>query len=268
MTDGHIQSFAIPPPVPAVPFCLIPSLSVPFLNHLTMSILSIHLGSCAYTPEDPATVLAKTAPSSIDQLDFVVDAAELSISTVYDPMALSGWVSVLRPGATVSVRVQGEAVDLQPVHTSFLLAGLVSVSERREEDGSRVLTATKKETVSSGAPLKKVTVNILSDDKNDLIDEDGLLEEDGNGLLAPPPAMSEAAAAATDDCGGRKACDNCTCGRAEQEAGSEQPKQIATSSCGKCALGDAFRCASCPYLGKPAFKPGEEHLVLDLTDDF
>jgi hypothetical protein len=229
-----------------------------------MSSLSILLGSCTDAPEDPATVLAKTAPSSIDQLDFVVDAAELA--TVYDPMALSGWVSVLRPGATVSVRVQGEAADLQPIHTSFLLAGLVTVSERREEDGSRVLTATKKETVSSGAPLKKVTLNILNEDNNDLIDEDGLLEEDGNGLLAPPPAMSEAAAA--DDCGGRKACDDCTCGRAEQEAGSEQPKQIATSSCGKCGLGDAFRCASCPYLGKPAFKPGEEHLVLDLTDDF
>ena len=225
------------------------------------SNLSIRLGNSA--PEDPATVLAKTSPSSIDELDIVVDSAELS--TVYDPMALSGWVSVLRPGATVSVHVQGEAVDLQPIHTSFLLAGLVRVTERREEDGSRVLTATRKETVSNGVPLKKI--NFLSDDNNDLIDEDGLLEEGGNGLLAPPPAMSEAAATATNDCGGRKACDNCTCGRAEQEVGSKQPKQIATSSCGKCALGDAFRCASCPYLGKPAFKPGEEHLVLDLTDD-
>ena len=113
--------------------------------------------------------------------------------------------------------------------------------------------------------MKKVA--LMNSVDNGLIDEDGLLDEDAHGLLAPPLAMSEAAASA-NDCGGRKACDDCTCGRKEQEAGMAPPKQIKTSSCGNCAKGNAFRCAPCPYLGKPAFKLGEEHLVLDLMDDF
>ena len=190
----------------------------------------------------------------------------------------------------------GGGVDLAPVNDSFVLAGLGSESERRDGP-DRILTARKKNqepASNKSAPIKlnlggglssAVKINLNDgdddDDDDDMVDEEDLWAEEGaGGVLAPPPAVDAAArAAAADDCGGRKACDDCTCGRAEQEAmeraagggaavaDENRPKQVPSSSCGNCAKGDAFRCAGCPYLGKPAFKPGEEHLVLDLADD-
>ncbi|NXA41606.1 CPIN1 protein, partial [Eudromia elegans] len=108
----------------------------------------------------------------------------------------------------------------------------------------------------AAAKLWTLSANDMNDDEMDLMDSDELL--DSEDLKKPDP--SSLRAPSCKDMGKKKACKNCTCGLAEeleQEKRSSQPK----SACGNCYLGDAFRCASCPYLGMPAFKPGEKILL-------
>ncbi|XP_013778521.1 anamorsin homolog [Limulus polyphemus] len=97
------------------------------------------------------------------------------------------------------------------------------------------------------------------DEDVELIDSDQLLDEED--LKKPDP---ESLKASCDGAKKRKACKNCTCGLAEKLEQEKEPiPQSNTSACGNCYLGDAFRCASCPYLGMPAFKPGEKIVLND-----
>lgn len=217
----------------------------------------------ASSPQEMEASRQGMVPSSVDQLSVVVAASDLS--TLYNPMELANWVPFFQSNATVSVKVIGESADLTPIHTSFLLAGLSGASERKTDAGRTLTAIHKAATTFTAAPLKpkaKVTISLDDDEDSEMIDEDALLLDD---VLAPPPAMD--ARTAQGDCAGRKPCDDCTCGRADTYEAASSAQNVQSSSCGNCALGDAFRCASCPYLGKPAFKEGEEHLVLDLTDD-
>lgn len=89
----------------------------------------------------------------------------------------------------------------------------------------------------------------------ELIDSDLLLDEDD--LKKPDPSTLKVCGTT----GKRKACKNCSCGLADElnAANIGAVKTAAqASACGNCSLGDAFRCASCPYLGMPPFKPGEK----------
>eukprot|EP01038_Epipyxis_sp_PR26KG_P005602 gene5602-7734_t len=110
----------------------------------------------------------------------------------------------------------------------------------------------------------------LADD--DLIDEDALL--DANPVVVDD--ANEAQGCGDDTSGAKKrACKNCSCGLAEIEAQEalsgemsiEEKSSQTKSSCGSCYKGDAFRCGSCPFLGKPAFEPGNEKVVLSLGAD-
>ncbi|KAI9093014.1 cytokine-induced anti-apoptosis inhibitor 1, Fe-S biogenesis-domain-containing protein [Phlyctochytrium arcticum] len=179
------------------------------------------------------------------------------------------------------------------LHGKVLLVDVVAKKPKYEVGAAAVLSFGKKKTVTNGtngtpaaaAPAKpkesvwRVSANDDDDEDEELEDEDALLDEED--LIIPATNVP-------DDCkpnaGKKKACKNCTCGLAEMEedlATDEDTAKIVVvtpktkkatapaSSCGNCYLGDAFRCGSCPYIGMPAFKPGEKVVLAGnlLKDD-
>ncbi|KAL4966886.1 DUF689-domain-containing protein [Aspergillus stella-maris] len=132
-------------------------------------------------------------------------------------------------------------------------------------------------------PIISSMDNDLNMGDDELIDEDTLLSADDlKRPIQPPPECQPKAGKR------RRACKDCTCGLAAQiEAEDKERRETAdqnlnaikletddlneldftvqgkTGSCGNCALGDAFRCDGCPYIGLPAFKPGQEVQILN-----
>jgi hypothetical protein len=135
----------------------------------------------------------------------------------------------------------------------------------------------------------------MDDEDDELIDEDTLLDEEdlkrpviqrtsGKVSVSFSAPMTDHVLA--PECRPktgkrRRACKDCTCGLAQKLEAEDKAKrstadqnlaklksdelaevdftvQGKVGSCGNCALGDAFRCDGCPYIGLPAFKPGEE----------
>merc|ERR1712136_517916 len=129
---------------------------------------------------------------------------------------------------------------------------LLSFAKKIQDKKKQASEAVK--TVSTAEKNAIWSLDNLDDEEVDLIDPDTLIDEED---LKKPEAESLRVCGTT---GKRKACKDCSCGLAEELNGEKQAsaEPTAKSSCGSCYLGDAFRCASCPYLGMPAFKPGEK----------
>lgn len=178
--------------------------------------------------------------------------------------------------------------DLPNLPQELTLAGFTVLANVLRGEDSRVIAQKPGPTpriLSNGAvPLRpkadparqssKKAIWTLSSPSTPSIDAEALLTTADR--TRPSPICEPANASAPRR---KKACKGCSCGLAEIEAeeaksgkvvlldvdgavevgaGDTEKERLiaaakaapkATSSCGSCFLGDAFRCASCPYLG-------------------
>ncbi|KAK3023840.1 hypothetical protein RJ639_044966 [Escallonia herrerae] len=182
---------------------------------------------------------------------------------------------VLKPGGEIVLQqtlqyATGE-LTTSSIERKLLVAGFVDIHEAKIATTIKAKRPSWK--IGSSFSIKKapkVLPTLQFDDDSDLIDEDSLLsEEDFKKPKLPPVGDCEVGST-------RKACKNCTCGRAEEE--EKVPKLGSTvdlnnfkSACNSCGLGDAFRCSTCPFKGlppfegRPPFKVGEK---VTLRGDF
>ncbi|RWR90440.1 anamorsin [Cinnamomum micranthum f. kanehirae] len=180
---------------------------------------------------------------------------------------------VLKPGGAILLQTsvppneQDElisALQRKLLITGFLDAQVLQLKSFLQLENIQYFTIKAKKPsweMGSSFSIKKATKSLPKvqiDDDSDLIDEDSLLTDED--LKKPQlPLVGDCEVDST-----RKACKNCTCGRAEAEEKVQKLELTAEllnnpqSACGSCGLGDAFRCGTCPYKGLPPFKMGEK----------
>ncbi|XP_035915298.1 anamorsin homolog [Anopheles stephensi] len=173
-------------------------------------------------------------------------------------------VKLLKPKGKVVFR-DDSAASVEQARSNLLLAGFINIvaSDNNVYVGEKPDYEVGSKSKLSFANKSKVAAvwKLDDDEEEERIDDEELLDEEDK---AKPSAESLRVCGTT---GKRKACKDCSCGLAEELDAEAKGKAVidttAKSSCGSCYLGDAFRCATCPYLGMPAFKPGEKIQLSD-----
>ncbi|ORY04235.1 DUF689-domain-containing protein [Basidiobolus meristosporus CBS 931.73] len=147
----------------------------------------------------------------------------------------------------------------QSLQGKLEMVQIVAKKPAYEVGASAALPFARKKAATQATKRAAVWKISANDEDEELEDEDDLLDEED--LAKPDPSSLTK----PDDCSSKKkACKNCSCGLSEELEEKKRvvpkptPAPAPVSSCGSCYLGDAFRCGSCPYLGMPAFKPGEK----------
>ncbi|EEA25325.1 electron carrier [Talaromyces marneffei ATCC 18224] len=200
--------------------------------------------------------------------------------------------NVLTPAMKPSAQLKLQDGPFQATEgREAILAGLVENNgafekPQYQEAAVPLRFGLKKKNKVAPEPVKVESVGFVDNyDDDELIDEDDLLAEEDLGRPVQQPAECKPDIAKKR----RRACKDCTCGLAAQlEAEDAERREKAnaelnvlklktdelndevdftvqgkTGSCNSCSLGDAFRCEGCPFIGLPAFKPGEEVRIMN-----
>jgi len=181
--------------------------------------------------------------------------ASSSASSLSSRMVLAGLPSVSQPIQVSSDHPLALATKAK-MGEDVNIFSVTATKPMHEVGASRLLSFAKPAAVVPAAEPKKAsvwTLEDMDDDTVELVDDTTLLEEEDMVKVDPSTLR------VCGTTGKKKACKDCSCGLREELADGKEPTtKSVNSSCGSCFLGDAFRCGSCPYLGMPAFKPGEK----------
>jgi hypothetical protein len=171
-----------------------------------------------------------------------------NVDKVLTPEEINKLATSLNDAAKFHIQLKSESLSNEEVKnfsTNLKFGGFLKV----QNENNLKLSGMKK--VWAKTKNKNQWKNIVPEYKGDLIVEDELVD----------PFDSYQKFSKASDCITKpKPCKNCNCGRAEKQSqdNKEQIDPNFKSDCGKCYLGDAFRCAGCPYKGLPAFEPGQK----------